>query len=338
MLLDEIEVELSAVRSEDNRHQQDQLQEDNHQHTQTLMMNDHNQQDFSTLVNQVIPPEAQLLVFPSSLRGGENNDALTRVTNEEDILKSFFNQVPYGGKTSNFGNSSNNDFKNKKYFKAMSAASYVPLSSSSSSTNSPTRLGLRAHMVVKTMDQFSLAQRLKFNLSNIMSTMLGMSSSPSSSSFGTPSVLSLNHLQCTAMVQTYRWGKRATLKQIIVEDAMIANFIPTSSTITTPTTVSHTNNTTIILPIREGYSHARFPSPVREGPPPSPSSYPSTNIPLFTARRKESILSIRRRKMNKHKWKKQRRDMRNSTRYNRSKRKRNREKLREEAKELGLDF
>ncbi|KAJ3221648.1 hypothetical protein HK099_003272 [Clydaea vesicula] len=51
-----------------------------------------------------------------------------------------------------------------------------------------------------------------------------------------------------------------------------------------------------------------------------------------------SIIIIRRKKMNKHKWKKLRRRYRNSTRKSRSKRKRNRDRLRKEYRELGLDF
>ncbi|KAJ3091262.1 hypothetical protein HK102_001164 [Quaeritorhiza haematococci] len=51
-----------------------------------------------------------------------------------------------------------------------------------------------------------------------------------------------------------------------------------------------------------------------------------------------NLVKIRRKKMNKHKWKKLRRRNRNSVRYNKSKRRRNREKLREEYKELGLEW
>lgn len=50
------------------------------------------------------------------------------------------------------------------------------------------------------------------------------------------------------------------------------------------------------------------------------------------------IKIIRRKKMNKHKWKKLRRKYRNSTRFSRSKRKKNREVLMKEYAELGLEF
>ena len=51
-----------------------------------------------------------------------------------------------------------------------------------------------------------------------------------------------------------------------------------------------------------------------------------------------NILKIRKTKMNKHKWKKLRKKYRNSTRYNKSKRRKNRDILRKEYKELGIEF
>ena len=76
------------------------------------------------------------------------------------------------------------------------------------------------------------------------------------------------------------------------------------------------------------------------------SIFPCRSIKDFTRRpsmhvsgkKIGNILSIRRKRMNKHKWKKLRRSVRDSTRYNKSKRKKNRERLMNDAKELGIEF
>jgi hypothetical protein len=57
----------------------------------------------------------------------------------------------------------------------------------------------------------------------------------------------------------------------------------------------------------------------------------------YHATKNINIKIVRRKKMNKHKWKKLRRKYRNSTRHSRSKRKRNREELMKEYSYLGMN-
>ncbi len=123
------------------------------------------------------------------------------------------------------------------------------------------------------------------------------------------------------MFSAYRWGHRQMTHRVVIVDPILQPF-----------GASPIYPRSMLLPNTHSFSRCLFLSNEAISLP----ADPSTNTKKCA--RRPSILIIRRKKMNKHKWKKLRRRYRDSNRYNRSKKKRNRDRLREEAKELGLEF